>query len=260
MRFKDQAIIVTGSTRGIGRAIAERLLSEGARVLVTDVASQENAGRAFADEHGDRVVFHVDDLTDPQAPSRIVAAAVDAFGKLDGVVNNAGIVPRSDIRTTTAELFRLTMSIDALAPLLMIQHALPHLEKTGGRVVNIGSINSWCGEPSLLAYSMAKGALMTMTRNLGDALGSSGVRINQINPGWVLTDNERRMKREAGFPDDWPDNLPREVVPAGRMTKPQELAASVVFFLSTESFPANGVVVDMEQHPILGRNPEKETK
>ncbi|QNN23183.1 SDR family oxidoreductase [Planctomycetales bacterium ZRK34] len=259
MRLKDHVILITGSTRGIGRAIAERCIAEGARVMITDLPAESNAGADFVKTHGiDRAAFVADDLRDPAAPARLIDAAINKFGKLDGLVNNAAMVTRSDLSSTTAELFDEMMAVNVRAAMLMIQAAAPHLEKTRGRVVNIGSINAWCGERVLLAYSMTKGALMTMSRNLGDALGPRGVRVNQVNFGWVLTEKELAVKIEDGLPEDWPTRLPTDRIPAGRMTTPQDAAAAVVYWVSDESFPASGSVVDFEQFPVLGRNPVKE--
>jgi NAD(P)-dependent dehydrogenase (short-subunit alcohol dehydrogenase family) len=259
VRLKDQVILITGATRGIGRAIAERCLADGARVMITDLPAQSGAGADFVSKHGDdRTAFIADDLRDPQAPARIVAATVEKFGRLDGLVNNAALVTRSDLFTTTAELFDELMAVNARAPMLMIQAAAMHLEKARGRIVNVGSINAWCGERMLLAYSMTQGALMTMSRNLGDALSRRGVRVNHVNFGWVLTEKELAVKIQDGLPEDWPTRLPPERIPAGRMTRPEEAAAAVAWWLSGESFPASGSVVDFEQFPMIGRNPDKE--
>ena len=99
---------------------------------------------------------------------------------------------------------------------------------------------------------------MTLTRNLGDALfREEGVRVNQINPGWVLTENEAARKRSHGLSDNWPAHLPREFCPAGRLIRPEEIAAAAVYWLADECGPVSGQVVDLEQHPFIGRNPPK---
>jgi NAD(P)-dependent dehydrogenase (short-subunit alcohol dehydrogenase family) len=167
-RLEGKVIIVTGSTTGIGEAIARRCVEEGARVLVH--GREAEAGMQVVDSLGGRAVFHKDDLADPAAPARIVAAAVEAFGRLDGLVNNAAYVVRGRIGDVTVEFFDSVMAVNVRAPLLLIQAALPHLEKSRGAVVNIGSVNAYCGEENLLPYSISKGALMTLSRNLGDSL------------------------------------------------------------------------------------------
>jgi NAD(P)-dependent dehydrogenase (short-subunit alcohol dehydrogenase family) len=131
--------------------------------------------------------------------------------------------------------------------------------QTGGSVINIGSVNAWSGEPNLMPYSVSKGALMTLTRNLGDTLmREDGVRVNQINPGWVLTENEAKRKREHGLKDDWYADLPKVYAPAGRILWPEEIAACAAWLLADECGPISGQVFDLEQHPFIGRNPPKD--
>ena len=263
MRLRDKVVIVTGSATGIGRAIAARCVAEGARVVVhgleADLVPQVVAELCTAGPVGrPAAVGHVEDLTAAACPERLVRLAVDTFGRLDGVVNNAALVAAGDIHSTDTAFFEKMFAVNALAPLRLIQAALPHLKSARGSALNIGSVNAYCGESMLLPYSMSKGALMTMTRNLGDVLfREEGVRVNQINPGWVLTENEILRKQSHGLADDWHRHLPREFCPAGRLIEPAEIAAAAVYWLADECGPISGQVVDLEQHPFIGRNPAK---
>ena len=258
MRLADKVIIITGSCTGIGRAIAERCVAEGARVVVHGL--EKELGEAVVNQLGkDRAVLLIADLTQEATAPQLVARAVQTFGRLDAVVNNAARVASSNIHTTDRTLFREVLEVNTVAPLALIRAALPHLQKAKGGVLNIGSVNAWGGEPNLLAYSISKGALMTMTRNLGDALHRElGVRVNQINPGWVLTDNEIRRKREHGLAERWYEEVPIVNAPSGRILRPEEIAAAAVYWLSDEAGPVSGQVVDLEQYPFIGRNPAKE--
>ena len=258
MRLENKVIIVTGSCTGIGKAIAERSVAEGARVVIHGL--EQDLGEAVVKELGnDKAVLHIEDLTADGAAQRLVDVALKAFGKLDAVVNNAAMVVASNIHTTDLAFFRKMLEVNTLAPFALIKSALPELKKTQGCVLNIGSVNAWSGEPNLMPYSVSKGALMTLTRNLGDTLmREDGVRVNQINPGWVLTENEAQRKREHGLADDWYKDLPRVYAPAGRILWPREIAAAVVYWLADESGPISGQVVDLEQHPFIGRNPPKD--
>ena len=257
MRLQKKAIIITGSAGGIGRALARQCVAEGADVLITD--RKEADARKVADELAPRSAVHIDDLSDSEAPERIVAAALEAFGRLDGLVNNAAFIPRSNVQTTDAALFDAVMAVNVRAPMLLIRAALPLLKRSQGCVLNIGSINAYCGEPPLLAYSVSKGALMTLTRNLGDGLHfHHGVRVNQINPGWVLTESEYHLKVADGLPEDWPAHVPRTLAPSGGLIRPETIAAGAVFWLSEASRPISGSVVELEQYPVIGRNPPKE--
>jgi NAD(P)-dependent dehydrogenase (short-subunit alcohol dehydrogenase family) len=260
MRLNDKAIIVTGSTTGIGEAIARRCLTEGARVLLH--GRDVERGRKIAADFPGQTAFHNDDLADPAAPARIVKAAVNAFGSLDGLVNNAAWVVRSDLLSTDAAMFDKVMAINVRAPLLLIQAALEQLKRSRGCILNIGSINAYSGESNLLAYSISKGGLMTLSRNLADALCYDGIRVTHFNVGWVLTPNEYHYKLADGLPPDWPEKVDRTSAPSGRLLKPEEIAAAAVYWLSDESRPISGTVLELEQYPVIGRNPTKkgETK
>ncbi len=98
---------------------------------------------------------------------------------------------------------------------------------------------------------------MTLTRNLADAHGAEGIRVNQINPGWTLTPNERVLKATEGLPEDWPSRLPTAYAPGGRLFSPDDVALAAVYFLSDEAALVNGAVLDLEQYPMIGRNPPK---
>ena len=258
MRLENKVILVTGSCTGIGKAIAKRAVVEGAKVVIHGL--ERELGEALVNELGAaKAVLHVEDLTHEGVAARLVEMAVRTFGKLDAVVNNAAIVIQGNIHNTDLPFFRRILEINTLAPFALIQAALPQLRATRGCVLNIGSVNAWSGEPNLLPYSVSKGALMTLTRNLGDTLmREDGVRVNQINPGWVLTENEAQRKREHGLRDDWYKDLPREYAPAGRILWPEEIAAAAVYWLADESGPISGQIVDLEQYPFIGRNPPKD--
>jgi NAD(P)-dependent dehydrogenase (short-subunit alcohol dehydrogenase family) len=257
MRLNDKVILVTGSCTGIGKAIAERCVAEGARVVIHGL--EQELGEAVVAQLGaDKAVLHIEDLTAEHAAQHLVTRAVQTFGRLDALVNNAALVASSNIHTTDLSFFRRILEINTLAPFSLIQAALPHLREARGCVLNIGSVNAWSGEPNLMAYSVSKGALMTLTRNLGDTLHrEEGVRVNQINPGWVLTENEAQRKHEHGLAPDWYKSVPPQFAPSGRIIWPAEIAAAAVYWLADESGPISGQVVDLEQHPFIGRNPPK---
>lgn len=258
MRLPEKVIIVTGSATGIGKAIARRCVREGARVVIHGLEANL-AAAVVADLGPDRAACHVEDLTNEGCPQRLVDLAVGHFGRLDAVVNNAAMVHTGNLQSTDLPYFRRMLEVNTLAPFALIQAALPELRKVQGNVLNIGSVNAWSGEPNLLPYSVSKGALMTLTRNLGDTLmREDRVRVNQINPGWVLTENEAQRKREHGLRDDWYADLPKVYAPSGRILLPEEIAAAAIYWLSDEAGPVSGQVVDLEQHPFIGRNPPKD--
>lgn len=255
MRLKDKVIIVTGGTSGIGQAIAERCVAEGARVLVHGIVRED--GEAVVKRLGAATALHLDDLADPASAGRIVAAALAAFGRIDAVVNNAAIVARSNLASTSADFFDRMMAVNVRGPLLLIQAAFPQLKANEGCVLNIGSINAHSGQANLLAYSLSKGAMQTMSRNLANAHGKDRVRVNHLNVGWVLTAREYAHQIEHGMAADWPERVPPEFAPSGRLMKPEEIAAAAVYWLGDESRPVSGAVVELEQYSVIGRNPDK---
>jgi NAD(P)-dependent dehydrogenase (short-subunit alcohol dehydrogenase family) len=233
---------------------------EGAKVMVHGTR-EDAAIKVVADvaSEGGDAGYVIGPLDDPAVPARLVSETITRFGRIDGLVNNAAATTRSNLDTTDVAAFDRLIAINLRAPFLLIQAAMPHFRaQGGGRVLNIGSINCYCGEPNLLVYSISKGGLMTMTRNLADAHGIEGLRINHLNVGWTLTQNEYELKKREGLPDDWPSRLPKAFAPSGRIMTPEEVAWPAVFFLSDEAPLVNGGVLDFEQYPVIGRNPMKE--
>ncbi|HEY8965752.1 MAG TPA: SDR family oxidoreductase [Candidatus Methylacidiphilales bacterium] len=261
MRLKDKVILVTGSTTGIGEGMVRRFAEEGARVMIhgtrADAAKKVHNSLVEQDFHR-HVGFALGPLDDPAVPARLVAETVARFGRIDAVVNNAAVMTRGELDSTDLAAFDRTLAINLRAPFLLAQAALPHFRSQGGgRILNIGSVNGYCGEKNQLAYAMSKGGLTTMTRNLADALGAEGIRVNQFNVGWTLTPNEYELKRKEGLPEDWPSRVPRAFAPSGRLLSPDDVAWAAVYFLSDEAALLNGAVLDIEQYPLIGRNPPK---
>jgi NAD(P)-dependent dehydrogenase (short-subunit alcohol dehydrogenase family) len=257
VRLKDKVILVTGSTTGIGEGMARIFSREGAKVMIH--GTRKEAAQALASELGDNAAFVLGPLDDPQVPERLIAGTIAQFGRIDGLVNNAAAIVRGNIDNTDVASFDRTLAINLRAPFLLIKAALPHFRKQGcGRVLNIGSINGYCGERDQFAYSISKGGLTTLTRNLADAHGPEGIRVNQFNVGWTLTPNEYELKKKEGLPDDWPQKVSKTFAPSGRLLSPEDIAWAAVYFLSDEAPLINGAVLDIEQYPMIGRNPIKE--
>jgi NAD(P)-dependent dehydrogenase (short-subunit alcohol dehydrogenase family) len=248
-----KTFLVTGSSNGIGQAMAKRLVADGARVLIH--GRDQDEIDAACRHLGTAAQGMVGDLADPATAQIIVDATVKAFGRIDGLVNNAGIYPRGLIGETTAEFFDLMFAVNTRAPLLCAEAAIRafRLQKSGGTIVTVGSLNAWCGLSNLTVYSMSKGALMTMTRNLADALGPERIRVNQLNVGWTFTANEDATQQREGRKPGWEHAVPLRQAPTGRIMQPEEIAAHTAFWLSDESAPVSGQVYEVEQFPVIGR-------
>ncbi len=254
---KDKVILVTGSTTGIGEYAARRIAAEGGKVMIHGRNARRAA--ALAEELGAAADFALGDLQDPAVAAHLVEAAAERFGRLDALVNNAALLTRSSLDTASVELFDRQVAVNLRAPLLLAQAAVSRFRKQGGggHILNVGSINALGGERNLLVYSMTKGGLMTMTRNLSAYLASEGIRVNQINAGWTLTENEKKIKVADGSEEGWWQRIPLEHAPSGRIFAPEEAAAHIVFWLSDQAGPVNGSVFEIEQWPLVGQNAPK---
>jgi NAD(P)-dependent dehydrogenase (short-subunit alcohol dehydrogenase family) len=250
--LQGRVVLVTGSSSGVGLAIAKAVKANGGLVLVHGSSPSKVAA---AVETLGGVPSCVADLALPETPARLVEATLTAYGRIDAVVNNAGIFPRANLDTTDLALFEHIFAINTRAPLFVTQRAVAafRAQKSPGNIVNIGSVNAYSGQPDLLPYSMSKGALMTMTRNLGDALGPENIRVNQLNVGWTLTETEIETQRAAGRPDGWYKAVPPLFAPSGNILAPEMVAEHALFWLSDRSAPVTGQVYEVEQFPIIGR-------
>lgn len=251
--MENQVILITGANEGIGFAIASACQRRGAKIVLhgLDKAALETSARALGPDVG---VF-VADLCDPDAPRRIVDYVIEKHGRIDGLVNNAAALDRCTLETVSAGLIERMFAVNVRAPVMLIQAATARMAKqdSGGCIVNIGSVNASCGAPTLLVYSATKGALATITRNLGATLGPKKIRINQINVGWTVTENENRIQSAEGQPENWQELIPDSYKPSGGLLSPEQVARHALFWLSNDSAPVTGQVCDVEQYPMIGR-------
>jgi NAD(P)-dependent dehydrogenase (short-subunit alcohol dehydrogenase family) len=247
----SKVALVTGSTSGIGRGIAEHFASLGARVVVHGLedrdAAEVVAGLRATGREAESIVA---DLEDADACRRIVRFASDRFGGLDVLVNNAASTERGSVEDASVELWDRIMRVNLRAPFICLQEAARVMKtRGGGSIVNIGSVNAYIGETKLGPYSVSKGGLMTLTRNAASALGRYKIRVNQINVGWTLTEGEERVQKLEGQPADWID---RAVVTraSGRLLLPRDIATAVAYFASDDGALVNGTIMDLEQGPV----------
>ena len=250
--------LVTGSCIGLGAAIATRLAADGARVVVTGYPVERGKALAAALPHG--ALFLPADLRNAAETSALARKAVELCGGLDILVNNAAVSDRAGLEQITPELFDTQFHIIVRAPILLAQAALPSLRERKGVVVNIASVNAAVGWPDLLVYSAAKGALVTASKNLANALQHARVRVYCLNPGWIDTEGERALMAKLGHPSDFLDREGKKF-PLGRLMKPEEVADVVAFFASERAAAFSGAVVELEQFPLGCLHPpmDKET-
>jgi NAD(P)-dependent dehydrogenase (short-subunit alcohol dehydrogenase family) len=243
--------IINGGTQGLGEAVARKLTSQGAKGLVLAGRSADR-GKALASELtglGTRSIYFEADISDPAAPQAIVDACDAEFGTVEALVNIAAKTSRANLFQDTPEHFDQMMTINVKAPYFLIQAATRVMVRDGvrGSIVNIGSTSGEGGQPKLAAYSISKGALAVMTRNLAFALMRHGIRVNQVNPGWMDTESEHTTQITWDkAPDDW--LVAAEAGrPFGRLVKPWEVANTIAFCLSDESGVLTGNVINVDQ-------------
>lgn len=250
VRLDGKIALVTGAAQGVGHAIAETLARSGvAGLLLTDRNAER--GRAVEEEVaalGVPVHFVAADLADPAAPVALVAACLERFGRIDGLVNAAGLTDRASLADGTLEEWATLFDVNARAPFLLMQGAVRAMRETGGgSIVNILSINTHCGAPDLAIYSASKAALAVLTKNAANAHRFNRIRINGINVGWADTVGERQMQSQVlGYGPGWLEEA-NAAQPFGRLVSAQDVANLAVFLLSDAAGPMTGALIDQEQ-------------
>lgn len=252
--MNGEVALVTGSSSGIGRGVAERLAALGARVMIHGLEPDGvDAVVAQLRAAGHQAEGLAGDLVEEALCRRLARTTVERFGRLDVLVNSAASTARGSIEHATAAFWDRVMAVNVRAPFLLIQEAIPHMRRAGGgAIVNIGSINAYIGQDNLGPYSVSKGALMTLTKNAALALRKDRIRVNQLNVGWTLTEGERTVKREdEGLGEEW---IAAAVAtrPFGRLLLPHDIAAAVEYFVTAAGECVTGSVLDLEQFPVGG--------
>jgi NAD(P)-dependent dehydrogenase (short-subunit alcohol dehydrogenase family) len=259
-RLLGKVAIVTGATSGVGESVAHMFAAEGARVMLTGL--DEAGGLRVRREielrgtPSDSVAFVAADLTNVDACRSVVTHGRKTFGGVDILVNNAADYRRGRLEDTSVGLWDHHMALNVRAPFILTQACVPLMRaRGGGSIVNIGSINAYMGLTKLLSYSVSKGALMTFTKNAAQELCYDRIRINQINPGWILTEGEHRVQLAETGRADWAEQA-AVTRPFGRLLSPEDVARAVLFFASDEASMVNGSVLDLDQFPV-GSSPER---
>jgi NAD(P)-dependent dehydrogenase (short-subunit alcohol dehydrogenase family) len=244
--LKEKVALVTGGARGIGRAVAERVVAEGGHVALLDI---NPAGAATAEElvaRGGQALFIQADVRREEDVSGAVRATLDRFGDVDILVNNAGVNAYFDATTMTEADWEAVFAVDLKAAWLAAKHVLPHLvARRSGAIVNISSIHARLTTPGMFPYAAAKAGLEGLTRSLALDYGPYNVRVNAVAPGFTRTFLVEEWL--AHQPD--PGAAERAVVAQhalGRMTEPAEVAGVVVFLASDLASAVTGAVVNVD--------------
>ncbi|WP_165452816.1 SDR family NAD(P)-dependent oxidoreductase [Paenibacillus thalictri] len=246
--FHNRTVIVTGGGKGIGAGIVRQFAQKGARIAIADKdpGSTEFASRLRQD--GIDARSYVCDVSIGSEVERAVQEIARDFGRIDVLVNNAGIFPRGDLFSTDEALWERVMGINLKGVFLMCKAVVPHMaqdSEASGSIVNIGSLHSSKGEDVTLAYAVSKGGLITFTRNLAHALAPRRIRVNCVHPGWVASEGEV-ARWEANGSDIERIQQSAKSMPLGRMQTGDDIGQAAVFLSSDQAGQITGQMLAVD--------------
>lgn len=251
----DKVVLISGGSTGLGAGVARAAVREGATVVFTGRRVEQGKGlEAELTAQGASALFVQTDIADPQQAIAAVDAAVTAFGRVDCLVNAAGLTDRGTLVDTTPALFDRHIAVNLRGPFFAMQAAVKDMLRRGapGTIVNVISIAQLAGQPYLAPYVAAKAGLAGITRNAAHAHRWDRIRINGLDIGWTRTEGEDATQRRFhGAGDDWIEKA-NASVPMGKLGQVDEIADTVVFLLSDRSGVVTGSVLDWDQQVAGG--------
>ncbi len=243
--LQGRVAIVTGGTRGIGAAISEALTADGARVAAV-YAGDHATAQLLQKRLGDAVSVHAGDIGDPAFCRSLVEHVVVAHGRVDHLVNNAGLLVENSVRRMATDEWDAALRVNLSAPFHLAQAVLePMIAQGFGRIVNVGSVTAAMGNPLEAGYGAAKAGLLGLTRSLARAVATRGITVNLVVPGVFDTDMTRSMRPEA-------QEAIRAMIPLGRRGDPAELAHAIRFLVDDRAGYVTGSVVTVDGGLSMG--------
>ncbi|MCI1922990.1 MAG: SDR family oxidoreductase [Lentilactobacillus buchneri] len=229
-RLNHKIAVVTGGAMGIGRAITERFVKEGAKVVVADV--NEKSGQAFTDKLDDAYFYQLD-VSSESNWRELFAWVLDKFGKIDVLVNNAGIAIMSDIAHTSLDDWQKVINVNLTGVFLGTKHGILNMQAHGGSIINMSSLAGLVGDPNAAAYTASKGGVRLLTKSAATYGAQFNIRVNSVHPGVTETPILK------GIPQAQKENIINQT-PLRRMAHPQEIANMVLYLASDESSYSTG--------------------
>jgi NAD(P)-dependent dehydrogenase (short-subunit alcohol dehydrogenase family) len=256
VRVDDKVLLVTGGAQGLGRAVALEAARSGAAAIILTDRHKQRGGEVASEisKLGAKTAFVAAHLDEHDAPAKIISAAIDQFGKLDGLVNAAGLSDRASVAGADAALFDHLFAVNTRAPMFLMQGVIRHLKerKAPGSIVNILSFQAHGASTDLAIYGATKAALSLLTKNAAFSHRKDRIRVSGINLGWADTPGEREMQAvKLGKGESWLAEAGSRM-PWGRLIQPEDVARLTLFLLSDVSIPMTGALIDQEQYSVLG--------
>ncbi len=239
-RFEEKVVIVTGAASGMGEATARRFSKEGASVALVDRRT-EALEKVVADLPAERSLKQVVDVSASSAVAAMVSAVVERFGRLDVIVNNAGIHEGGEPTDISDERWHAVIANDLDAVFFGCRAAIPHLEKTRGSIINTASVSGTAGDWGMSPYNAAKGGIVNLTRALALDLGRKGIRVNAVCPSLTRTGMTQDMLKDEALVAKF-----KERIPLGRVCEPEEVAAVIAFLASDDASFVTGANIAVD--------------
>jgi Dehydrogenases with different specificities (related to short-chain alcohol dehydrogenases) len=232
--LEGKVIVVTGGTKGLGRAAVEATCKAGAKVILSgrDKNDAEEILKITKDKYNSNAIFVEGCLGDVNNCKILIEAAIKNFGKLDGLINYAGITSMGSILDTTEELFDNVFNINFKAAFFCSKFAIQEMIKNGGSIVNIGSTHAYGGDIERAAYGTSKGAMLALSKHIAKNYAKYQIRSNVITMGWVATPNEIKLTKSLGHDIEWLNKQGKETVPMGRLQVNEDYLAGILYLLS----------------------------
>ena len=240
--LKNKVIAVSGGTKGVGRGIVLGCAREGAKVVIGG-RDWESAEKILQQIHamGSEGIFVYTDLNHAEDCAKLLDKTVATYGRLDGLVNYAGLLPSCDLPDCTPELFDTVFNINIRAAYFCTQRAIHYMQKFGGgSLIMVGSPHAWCGDKDRSIYACSKGALLTLSEHIAHHYAADQIRCNFITMGWVPTEGELALRAQQGLDAEQLREFAKPFMPMGRMQEVDDLVPGILYLLSDYASQVTG--------------------